>query len=104
MKKIIIAELTSPMESNLVLQHNRKTEKYSGLTSQIREKNYEVILNPFEVSARGFVTKPCMELLKLIGTPRKAITKICNRLSMTAITRSKAIFNQRHNKTWQVTA
>ena len=101
-KKVIIAELTSPMEANLDTQNARKLEKYTNLASTITAKSYQTFLKPFEVSARGFVSKTCVELLKLVGTPRKSITKICSRLSLTAIQRFKAIFNHRHNKTWKV--
>ena len=100
-KKIIIGELTSPMESNLDYQNQRKLDKYSGLANALRGKNYDVLLNPFEVSARGFVTKGCTDLLKALECPREMIKKIGRSLSFEAISRSKLIFNNRFNKNWR---
>ena len=54
-KSIIIIELTIPYEQNINSAHNRKLNKYAGLTSDLREQGYDVKLVCVEISALSTV-------------------------------------------------
>jgi hypothetical protein len=52
-KSIIIFELTIPFEQNIQAAHDRKINKYAGLTSDLREQGYDAKLICFEILVLG---------------------------------------------------
>ena len=55
-KSIIIIELTIPFEQNIHKAHERKLNKYAGLTSDLQEQGYDTKLLCVEVGSRGLIT------------------------------------------------
>ena len=55
-KKIIIMELTSPLEANIEAAYTRKATKYTPLKIDLEERGYSVQLVPFEIGSRGYVS------------------------------------------------
>ena len=55
-KKIVIMELTSPLEANIKAPYIRKAKKCTPLKIDLEEKGYSVQLVPFEIESRGFVS------------------------------------------------
>ena len=56
-KHIWLIELTCCFERNEDAAHVRKTNKYTGLKHDLEDRGYIVHLVPFEVGARGHVTR-----------------------------------------------
>jgi hypothetical protein len=55
--QIALLELTCPLERNLSKANGFKSNKYSGLQTDLEEKGWKVHLCPFEVSSRGQILK-----------------------------------------------
>jgi len=100
--KIVIGELTSCMEWNMTAQHNRKTEKYVNLTTNIKTANpgKSVALIAFEVSVRGVVTDHLTEFLKELGLPKVQIKKARLTASAAALKASHRMFTHRNDEAW----
>ena len=99
-QKVVIAELTCPMEGNISRRHDEKTVRYLGLCANLRSLNYHVELIPFEVSARGLVAESVSELLKVINIGKGSARKIRKALSCTVLEASYKIFLKRNTKNW----
>jgi len=93
-KKVIVGELTCPMEGNISRAHQDKTAKYLGLCAALRSEGYEVELIPFEVSTRGLVAPSMLEFLKLLYITRKCQRIIKHALSLRVLDCSRQIFSQ----------
>ena len=55
-KSIIIIELTVPFEQNIRKAHERKFDKYAGLTSDLQGQSYDTKVFFVEVGSRGLIT------------------------------------------------
>jgi hypothetical protein len=98
--KVILAELTCPMEHNLEAAFVRKSLRYASLKKDLEDKGFEVSVLPFEVSARGICASTVSELLREIDFGRKKSAALKFRLSKIALSSSKTIFFKRNNRYW----
>jgi len=98
--KVILAELTCPMEHNLEAAFVRKSLRYASLKKDLEDKGFEVSVLPFEVSARGICASTVSELLREIDFGRKKSAALKFRLSRIALSSSKTIFFKRNNRYW----
>ena len=55
-KKVIIAELTIPFETNIDCAHQRKLEKYEDLREQCIKNDWSTDIFPVEIGCRGFIS------------------------------------------------
>lgn len=100
-KKMIIAELTSPMEANMTRQHMYKATKYAPLKKKIEKSHkFTVDIMPFEVSARGAIAQSVYALLARLKVKKADRTKYARRLSNISITSSETIFYRRKTENW----
>ena len=56
-RKVVVFELTVPFELNINNAHSRKSDKYSGLVSDIETAGYNCFLYVVEVGSRGYIDK-----------------------------------------------
>ena len=63
-KSINIFELTVPFEHNIQARNTDKNNRYSSMQTDIQ--NYKVNLEPFEIGARGYISKENRTRLKTI--------------------------------------
>jgi hypothetical protein len=96
--KVILAELTCPMEHNMEAAFTRKLFKCNSLKNQLEQKRFDVSLFPFEVTARGICEVTVSKFLTDpdYGTEKSAAFKY--RLSKTALSSSETIFLKRNNQ------
>ena len=92
-KKVIIAELTIPFETNIDWAHQRKLEKYEDLPEQCTKNDWSTDTFPLEIGCRSFISNATSTFLTKIGlTPAKKrgyIKKIENK----AVTASERIWH-----------
>ena len=99
-KKVCFIELTSPAEENITSWRIKKTEKYLELLEEARANGFKAHCRTIEVGARGFVSKPSMNVFSLFGFNDKEKEKIRKNLSKTAIRCSHFIWINRESKSW----
>ncbi len=94
-RKIIIIELTVPFEIYINKAHERKSNKYAPLVSDIEDRNYEVNLVCLEVGSRGYLSVDNEKRLKVIHDLTDKSVKFKdfkNTISKLAILSSFSIF------------
>ncbi len=101
-KRLIIMELTVPMESQIDHWHSTKTNKYASLICQVEEKGYQVEFYAAEVGCRGFIPKSMVTFIRSLGTGKKRTKKLTSELSHAAIKCSLRIFQNRTSRFWEV--
>ena len=105
-KTIVIFELTVPFEQNIEAAHVKKSNKYSGLTSDLQEQGYDAKLICFEVGSRGMIshTNKC-RLQSIFPTlfskpMKRAASKLLKSISKRAISCSYSIFYSKYDHEW----
>ena len=100
--KVILAELTCPMEHNMEAAFIRKLLKYDSLKKELEHKGFDVSFFPFEVTARGICAVTVSEFLMNININygRKKSAELKYRLSKMALSSSHTIFLKRNNRYW----
>ena len=101
--ELTIVELTVPFETNLDDAHTRKTDKYSGLVQDIREKGYTVSFFAVEVGVRGLVSRDNKHRQKQILKKSGSLTRppdLFQSLSKHAVLSSFTIFYARKQQSW----
>ena len=82
-KKVIIAELTIPFETNIDWAHQRKLEKYENLREQCTKNDWSTDIFPLEIGCRGFILNATSTFFTKIGLTsakkREYIKKIQNK-------------------------
>ena len=71
-KSVHLVELTVPFEHNISKAHERKTQKYADLVSDITQNGYKCTLTCVEVGSRGLVTPETMKSISEMFTYIKA--------------------------------
>ena len=107
-KKVLIFELTVPFESNFVVQHDRKTERYDGknsLVDEIKRHQNKCWLICFEVGVTGILTKGNRQRLRDCfikldwRISRSEFKRLCHDVCRVAVACSRKIFYCR-NESW----
>ena len=101
--KVTIVELTVPFELNIIHSHQRKSDKYAGLISDIENSGHEVFFFAIEIGCRGYIDKENEGRIKTISRSISNKFKwsyIKLLLSKLAILGSFCIFNSRHEPNW----
>ena len=99
-KLVLFIELTSPAEENITYWSLKKATKYMKLVELAKANGFNAICRTIEVGARGFVSKPSMNVFSLLGITESEKTKIRKELSRVAIRCSHYIWINRENKQW----
>jgi hypothetical protein len=102
-KKIVIMELTSPLEANIEAAYTRKANKYTPLKIDLEEKGYSVQLVPFEIGSRGYVSIRNKNNLINIYVSNKIsynVLKLCKELSKISLLCSFSIFHAYQAPSW----
>ena len=102
-KKIVIMELTSPLEANIEAAYTRKANKYTPLKIDLEEKGYSVQLVPFEIGSRGYVSSRNKNNLINIYVSNKIsynVLKLCKELSKISLLCSFSIFHAYQAPSW----
>ena len=98
-EKIIIGELTSPMEHNIRKQHEYKANKYKNF--QLPEGDHrDVVVMPFEVGARGGISNSLNKFLTMIGFSKKQYKETRIKASKSALNASTQIFANKNTTDW----
>ncbi|XP_072021768.1 uncharacterized protein [Amphiura filiformis] len=97
-----LVELTVPFEQNISKAHERKTQKYTDLISDISGNGFTCNLTCIEIGSRGLVTPDTTKRISNIfsfvkAKPPRSIKKDLSKL---AILSSYTIWNARHEPTW----
>ena len=96
-KLVLFLELTSPAEEKITYW---KLKKYLTLVELAKANGFNAICRTIEVGARGFVSKPSMNVFSLLGITESEKIKLRKELSRVAIRCSHFIWINRENKQW----
>jgi hypothetical protein len=96
-KKIILGELTCPMEHKMAHWNQFKTAKYEKLVSEIAKRGYTVTIHAFEVGCRGLVGNSIQNFLKALHLPAKDRAVTVKDASIAALQSSCRIFHARNS-------
>ena len=79
-KKVILGELTCPVEENIKQAQSVKKSRYTPLCDSIHERNegWSVTLLTLEVGARGFVGTSLRSFLNRLGISARKIRHVIN--------------------------
>jgi len=99
-RKVVIAELTVPMENRLEASNQLKTEKYSQMVGKLNSYGWKTHFFAFEVSSRGFISSSLSEFLQFVNIGKGAARSLKHAVSIEALECSRRIFNNRKNKHW----
>jgi hypothetical protein len=101
-ERVIIGELTSPMESNMEKNYNSKKQKYTAELLPKMKNNRTVEIMPFEVSARGTVGESLRNFLshEAFNLSAKRIKIIMENASIIATMCSLELYKFRNTKEW----
>ena len=79
-KKVILGELTCPVEENIKQAQKVKKSRYTPLCDSIHERNegWSVTLLTLEVGARGFVGTSLRSFLNRLGMSARKIRQVIN--------------------------
>ena len=97
-KIVIMLELTSPMEENIIDRNIYKRKKYNELLENCRSKGWNSYLFCFEVGARGFVSNSFVYTLKTLGIDWNMTNNLKKLVSKIALRCSYAIYLQRNTE------
>ena len=101
-KRVIIIELTCPVEENLEKWREEKRNKYSRLAEAIEGAgSWKATVMTIEVGARGFVSKAVRSTCMRMGLDHKKTGTMVREMSRMAIRCSHFIWINRENKTWE---
>jgi hypothetical protein len=99
-KRLILAELTVPMESRLIASNQLKISKYESLVLNLKNFGWNVKFFAVEVSTRGFISTSLAEFLHSIKFGKGKARSLKHSLSLQALECSRIIFCNRKNKFW----
>jgi len=101
-KKIMIwAELTVPLEENVIDAAIRKTKRYLELAKNLRSRRWTVHPFTIEVGSIGFVADSMMKFLRTIGVNRQQRKWLQRRISLSVARASFLIWCSRFSKKWE---
>ena len=107
-KQISILELTIPFESGIEKAHERKTEKYSQLISDIKDSGYDISFHALEIGSRGMISKENSErIFNLLssqnGKPvlQRTFRQFKARICKTVLIGSYVIFYSKYDPAWR---
>ena len=82
-RRLVIGELTVPLEANVLEAHERKTKKYENLVLECEASGWRVHFFAIEVGCRGFPTPSLSRFLGCLGAAGKnrsrTVEKVCDR-------------------------
>ena len=99
-KTVVMAELTCPMEENMIRAITCKTARYALLVEQIKQAGWSPVLLTVEGGARGFVAKSMRSFLCRLGFTGREANMHCKTLSLVLARCSYYIFLARNTKKW----
>ena len=101
-KKIIIMELTCPLEYNVDHAHTEKAAKYTPLELSLIEKGFKVQLMPFEIGSSGHITRQnkarIQDTLKIFNIKLKP--QILTNLAKISLICTMSIFHAYQTSEW----
>ncbi len=98
-RRIILCELTCPMEANVDSWNKKKMQNYQVFRTLL--KAFTVENFPFEVSARGIVAQSCYNMLEYLGFSKARRKAIGVELSKVALESSRRIFQAMKQPIWK---
>ncbi len=107
--EILLVELTVCFESQILHAHERKTDRYASLLTDIRDKDFNAKLFTIEVGSRGYVDVSNFNKLKCLAknlNPKvkqldKTIKRLRNDISKCAVLCSFSLFYSKYNAIWK---
>ena len=104
-KLVTLFELTVPFETNIDAAHQRKEDRYAGLTHDVEKAGWKCTLICVEIGSRGLITPQnkvrMKEMLKLCNSKIK-YPHMREEILKTVLFGSYVIFNGKSEPSWQI--
>ena len=101
LRKVLLIELTVPLEDRVAAAHTIKTTRYATLLSACESNGFGVFHFPVEVGSRGFVARSLLDCLRQLGFPPALRRKVRNECSRVALRSSYIIYLRRAIDLWR---
>ena len=101
LRKVLLVELTVPLEDRVAAAHTIKTTRYASLLSACESNGFGVFHFPVEVGSRGFVARSLLDCLRQLGFPPALRRKVRNECSRVALRSSFIIYLRRAIDLWR---
>ena len=101
LRKVLLIELTVPLEDRVAAAHTIKTTRYASLFSACESNGFGVFHFPVEVGSRGFVARSLLDCLRQLGFPPALRRKVRNECSRVALRSSYIIYLRRAIDLWR---
>ena len=101
LRKVLLIELTVPLEDRVAAAHTIKTTRYASLLSACESNGFGVFHFPVEVGSRGFVARSLLDCLRQLGFPPALRRKVRNECSRVALRSSYIIYLRRAIDLWR---
>ena len=101
LRKVILIELTVPLEDRVATAHTIKTTGYASRLSARESNGFGVFHFPVEVGSRGFVARSLLDCLRQLGFPPVLRRKVRNECSRVALRSSYIIYLRRAIDLWR---
>ena len=95
--RLLIAELTFPLERNVLEAHERKARKYEDLVLECEQASWTTHILAVEVGCRGFPTSSLGKFLRRLGMPGRRKSQLTDKVCDKAESASFWIWCKRSN-------
>ncbi|XP_060584269.1 uncharacterized protein LOC132740392 [Ruditapes philippinarum] len=99
-KKLVVIELTVPLETRCEEAYERKKAKNTKLLEQCRHRCWRTWLFPIEVGARGFCAQSVCRLMTAVGTTGRDMRRAIQKLGQAAERASSWLWLRREETSW----
>ena len=100
LKKVILLELTCPLEENIVQAKARKSARYLPLLNLIKDSGWTATLLLMEAGVRGCLSFSFAQSLRNLGIAKTVTKQVCKNVEKVVNRCSYIIFNAHRQKIW----
>ena len=100
LRRILLIELTVPVEGGIEAASIRKVGRYASLCSNIQNSSWKPVLLNIEVGARGYVANSTRRCFRKLGMTGREVTALCRTLATVAARCSYAIYLSHDSPVW----
>ena len=101
LRKVLLIELTVPLEDRVATAHSIKISRYQNLISACESNGFRTVYFAVEVGSRGFVARSLLACLRQLGFPPSWTRKVRNECSRVALRSSYILYLRRAIDLWR---
>ena len=100
LKKMVVVELTVPMECRIEVSNELKKKRYADLEEAVKPQGWKAIVYAVEVGCRGFPASSMASVLKAVGCSSREKREVLKALGAQAEQASATLWKMSHVSEW----